>query len=266
MRRAHSAWRAARQAGRRHADRDTGARPCSRPEVRCRRAASNELGQPIGFAGARLAAAAAPPRDAADGPLLPSRAARSGAPRRGALRRQRARRRRAALDLSAVRTVRRPRRLSRLDGRDLPRRRSALLRDRRRGDRPRRSASRAISASIPPRARSRSATCASRRCCSARRRRPRRCILMMRHAFALGYRRYEWKCDALNAPSRAAARRLGLSLRGHLPPGHRSYKGRNRDTAWFAAIDREWPALARGLRALARSRQLRRRRPAARAA
>ena len=44
--------------------------------------------------------------------------------------------------------------------------------------------------------------------------------LMMNHAFDLGYRRYEWKCDALNAPSRAAAQRLGLSYRGHLPSGN----------------------------------------------
>jgi hypothetical protein len=66
--------------------------------------------------------------------------------------------------------------------------------------------------------------------------------LMMKQAFDLGYRRYEWKCDALNAPSRAAAQRLGLSFEGI----HRQatvYKGRNRDTAWYAAIDSEWPRL-----------------------
>jgi RimJ/RimL family protein N-acetyltransferase len=68
--------------------------------------------------------------------------------------------------------------------------------------------------------------------------------LMMRHAFALGYRRYEWKCDALNGPSRAAALRLGLSFEGVFRQAW-VVKGRNRDTAWFAAIDREWPALAR---------------------
>src|SRR6266545_1772762 len=66
--------------------------------------------------------------------------------------------------------------------------------------------------------------------------------LMMRNAFALGYRRYEWKCDALNAPSRAAAQRLGLSYEGIFRQARVS-KGRNRDTAWYAAIDREWPAL-----------------------
>lgn len=67
-------------------------------------------------------------------------------------------------------------------------------------------------------------------------------FLMMRHAFELGYRRYEWKCDALNAASRAAAQRLGLSFEGIFRQAS-VYKGRNRDTAWFAAIDAEWPAL-----------------------
>jgi RimJ/RimL family protein N-acetyltransferase len=66
--------------------------------------------------------------------------------------------------------------------------------------------------------------------------------LMMRLAFELGYRRYEWKCDALNAPSRSAAERLGLSDEGVFRQA-RVYKGRNRDTAWYAAIDKEWPAL-----------------------
>ena len=66
--------------------------------------------------------------------------------------------------------------------------------------------------------------------------------LMMRHAFQLGYRRYEWKCDALNAPSRAAAQRLGFSYEGIFRQAT-VYKGRSRDTAWFASIDQEWPAL-----------------------
>lgn len=67
--------------------------------------------------------------------------------------------------------------------------------------------------------------------------------LMMKQAFNLGYRRYEWKCDALNAPSRAAAQRLGFSFEGVFRQAL-IYKGRNRDTAWYAAIDQEWPALA----------------------
>lgn len=66
--------------------------------------------------------------------------------------------------------------------------------------------------------------------------------LMMRHAFELGYRRYEWKCDALNAPSRRAAQRLGFSFEGVFRQAL-VYKGRNRDTAWYAAIDAEWPRL-----------------------
>ncbi|HUP52722.1 MAG TPA: GNAT family protein [Longimicrobiales bacterium] len=64
--------------------------------------------------------------------------------------------------------------------------------------------------------------------------------LMMRRAFdELGYRRYEWKCDDLNAPSRRAAERLGFTYEGT----HRQatiYKGRNRDTAWYSILDGEW--------------------------
>jgi RimJ/RimL family protein N-acetyltransferase len=66
--------------------------------------------------------------------------------------------------------------------------------------------------------------------------------LMMKYAFELGYRRYEWKCDALNAPSRAAAQRLGLSFEGIFRRAI-VYKGRSRDTAWFAATLDDWPAL-----------------------
>ena len=66
--------------------------------------------------------------------------------------------------------------------------------------------------------------------------------LMMERAFNLGYRRYEWKCDALNAPSCSAAQRLGLSFEGVFRQAT-MYKGRNRDTAWFAAVDADWPAL-----------------------
>ena len=66
--------------------------------------------------------------------------------------------------------------------------------------------------------------------------------LMMARAFDLGYRRYEWKCNALNAPSRAAAQRLGLSFEGVFRQAM-IVKGRNRDTAWYAAINQEWPAI-----------------------
>lgn len=66
--------------------------------------------------------------------------------------------------------------------------------------------------------------------------------LMMAWAFEAGYRRYEWKCNALNIPSRRAAQRLGLSFEGVFRQAA-VVKGRNRDTAWFAAIDSEWPAL-----------------------
>lgn len=67
--------------------------------------------------------------------------------------------------------------------------------------------------------------------------------LMMRRAFdELGYRRYEWKCDALNLPSQGAAKRLGFVYEGLFRQAT-LYKGRNRDTAWYAIIDRDWPAL-----------------------
>ena len=67
-------------------------------------------------------------------------------------------------------------------------------------------------------------------------------FLMMRHAFELGYRRYEWKCDALNAGSRRAAERLGFVFEGIFRQAT-VYKGRNRDTAWFAVVDKDWPRL-----------------------
>ena len=67
--------------------------------------------------------------------------------------------------------------------------------------------------------------------------------LMMWQAFKLGYRRYEWKCDALNAPSRRAAERLGFRHEGTFRQAM-VYKGRNRDTAWYSIIDSEWPSRA----------------------
>ena len=67
--------------------------------------------------------------------------------------------------------------------------------------------------------------------------------LMMRRAFdELGYRRYEWKCDSLNAPSRAAAERLGFRYEGLFRQATIT-RGRNRDTTWFSIVDSEWPAL-----------------------
>ena len=67
--------------------------------------------------------------------------------------------------------------------------------------------------------------------------------LMMQLVFEeLGYRRYEWKCDACNASSKQAALRLGFSFEGIFRQAA-IYKGRNRDTAWFSIIDSEWPAL-----------------------
>ena len=72
--------------------------------------------------------------------------------------------------------------------------------------------------------------------------------LLARHVFDLGYRRLEWKCDSLNAPSRRAAGRLGFAHEGTFRR-HVVTKGRSRDTAWFAVIDSEWPALEEAFRA-----------------
>jgi RimJ/RimL family protein N-acetyltransferase len=74
-------------------------------------------------------------------------------------------------------------------------------------------------------------------------------FLMMRHAFDdLGYRRLEWKCDAANARSMRAAERLGFTYEGTFRQ-HRIVKGKNRDTAWFAIIDKDWPAVRAALEA-----------------
>ena len=74
-------------------------------------------------------------------------------------------------------------------------------------------------------------------------------FLMMRHGFdELGVRRLEWKCDSLNAPSRAAAKRFGFTFEGIFRQ-HFIVKGRNRDTAWFAIIDKDWPAIRKAFQA-----------------
>ncbi len=74
-------------------------------------------------------------------------------------------------------------------------------------------------------------------------------FLMMRHAFdELGVRRLEWKCDSLNAPSRAAAKRFGFAFEGIFRQ-HFIIKGRNRDTAWFSIIDTEWPSIRKAFEA-----------------
>jgi RimJ/RimL family protein N-acetyltransferase len=67
-------------------------------------------------------------------------------------------------------------------------------------------------------------------------------LMMCRVFDELRYRRYEWKCDALNAPSCAAAKRLGFTFEGIFRQ-LTMYKDRNRDTAWYSIIDSEWPAL-----------------------
>ena len=73
--------------------------------------------------------------------------------------------------------------------------------------------------------------------------------LLARHAFdELGYRRLEWKCNALNVASRRAAERFGFTYEG-LFRKHQIVKGRNRDTAWFSITDNEWPAIRGGFQA-----------------
>ena len=70
--------------------------------------------------------------------------------------------------------------------------------------------------------------------------------LMMAHIFDdLGYRRYEWKCDNLNGPSKKAARRFGFTYDGMFPQAT-IYKGRNRDTAWFSVLDKDWEGIKAG--------------------
>jgi RimJ/RimL family protein N-acetyltransferase len=65
-------------------------------------------------------------------------------------------------------------------------------------------------------------------------------FLMADHVFTLGYRRFEWKCDALNGPSRRAAERFGFTFEGIFRQAT-VYKQRSRDTAWFSMLDHEWP-------------------------
>jgi len=74
-------------------------------------------------------------------------------------------------------------------------------------------------------------------------------FLLARHAFdELSYRRLEWKCDARNAPSRRAAERFGFTFEGIFRK-HQVVKGRNRDTAWYAIVDDDWPAIRAGFEA-----------------
>ncbi len=71
-------------------------------------------------------------------------------------------------------------------------------------------------------------------------------FLLARHVFdELGYRRLEWKCNSLNAPSRRAAERFGFTFEGDLPKPH-GRQGPNRDTAWFSIIEEEWSAIRSG--------------------
>ena len=72
--------------------------------------------------------------------------------------------------------------------------------------------------------------------------------LLLEHAFGLGYRRVEWKCDALNERSRRAAERLGFTFEG-IQDAHYIVKGRNRDTAWFRMLESEWPRVRERLQA-----------------
>ena len=91
-------------------------------------------------------------------------------------------------------------------------------------------------------------------------------FLFMTRAFdELGYRRYEWKCDSRNAPSRAAAARLGFQFEGIFRQAAVT-KGRSRDTAWFSILDTRVAGAPPGLRGVAAARELRRRGQAGRAA
>jgi len=74
-------------------------------------------------------------------------------------------------------------------------------------------------------------------------------FLMLGHAFDLGYRRVEWKCDAFNERSRRSALRMGFQFEG-IQEAHYIVKGRNRDTAWFRILDHEWPSVEARLEAM----------------
>ncbi|MDZ7884426.1 MAG: GNAT family protein [Mycobacterium sp.] len=87
-------------------------------------------------------------------------------------------------------------------------------------------------------------------------------VLMMGWAFAAGYRRYEWKCNALNLPPRRAAQQLGFSFDGVFR-NQAVVKGRNRDAAWFSVIDMRMAGAERGVQRLTVTRQLRRGGPSA---
>jgi RimJ/RimL family protein N-acetyltransferase len=78
--------------------------------------------------------------------------------------------------------------------------------------------------------------------------------LLLQHAFNLGYRRVEWKCDALNLRSRKAALRMGFKFEG-IQENHFIIKGRNRDTAWFRILDSEWPDVQKLLQLLLEKEQ-----------
>ena len=73
--------------------------------------------------------------------------------------------------------------------------------------------------------------------------------LLLKHAFELGYRRIEWKCDALNERSRRSALRMGFTFEG-IQEAHFIIKGRNRDTAWYRMLESEWPAVKQRLEAM----------------
>ncbi len=75
--------------------------------------------------------------------------------------------------------------------------------------------------------------------------------LLLEHAFSLGYRRVEWKCDALNERSRRAALRMGFKFEG-IQESHFIIKERNRDTAWYRVLDSEWPEAKLALQSLLR--------------
>ncbi|MCX6045713.1 MAG: GNAT family protein [Chloroflexi bacterium] len=77
--------------------------------------------------------------------------------------------------------------------------------------------------------------------------------LMLQHAFALGYQRLEWKCNALNERSRRAALRMGFQFEG-IQESHMIVKDRNRDTAWFRILANEWPAVKTHLETLLSTR------------